>query len=121
MLLSSQDLGAALRAKRRAAGLTQADLAQRAGCRRQTIVAIEAGHSVQSDVLLAAVVALGQGLLLVDAGAGQVLAAIAREAGGLTDEEGPSSRVRASSPQPAQRVLINPVPSLKQATHPPLT
>ena len=41
MLLSSQDLGAALRAKRRAAGLTQADLAQRAGCRRQTIVAIE--------------------------------------------------------------------------------
>ena len=50
--------------------MTQADLAQRAGCRRQTIVAIEAGHSVQSDILLAAVVALGQGLLLVDAGAG---------------------------------------------------
>ena len=70
MLLSSQDLGAALRTKRRAAGLTQADLAQRAGCRRQTIVAIEAGHSVQSDVLLAAVVALGQGLLLVDANNG---------------------------------------------------
>ena len=87
MLLSSQDLGAALRAKRRAAGLTQADLAQRAGCRRQTIVAIVAGNSVQSDVLLAAVVALGQGLLLVDAGAGQVLASIAREDGGLTDEE----------------------------------
>jgi DNA-binding XRE family transcriptional regulator len=81
MLLSSQDLGAALRAKRRAAGLTQADLAQRAGCRRQTIVAIEAGHSVQSDVLLAAVVALGQGLLLVDAGAGQVLSSIASEEG----------------------------------------
>ncbi len=87
MLLFSQDLGAALRAKRRAAGLTQADLAQRAGCRRQTIVAIEAGHSVQSDVLLAVVVALGQGLLLIDAGAGQVLASIAREAGDLTDEE----------------------------------
>lgn len=70
MLLSSQDLGAALRAKRRAAGLTQADLAQRAGCRRQTIVAIEAGHSVQSHALIAVLTALGQGLLLVDANNG---------------------------------------------------
>ena len=70
MLLSSQDLGAALRAKRRAAGLTQADLAQRAGCRRQTIVAIEAGHSVQSYALIAVLTALEQGLLLVDANNG---------------------------------------------------
>lgn len=70
MLLSSQDLGAALRAKRRAAGLTQADLAQRAGCRRQTIVAIEAGHSVQSHALIAVLTALEQGLLLVDANNG---------------------------------------------------
>ncbi len=67
ILLSSQDLGAALRAKRRAAGLTQADLAQRAGCRRQTIVAIEAGHSVQSLALIAVLTALEQGLLIVDA------------------------------------------------------
>lgn len=36
---------------------------------------------MQSDVLLAAVVALGQGLLLVDAGAGQVLSSIASEEG----------------------------------------
>ena len=38
---AGQDFGAAFRAQRRAAGFTQAALAQRAGCRRQTIVAIE--------------------------------------------------------------------------------
>ena len=42
---------------------------------------------MQSHALIAVLTALEQGLLLVDAGAGQVLAAIAREAGGLTDEE----------------------------------
>lgn len=43
----SQDFGAAFRAQRLAAGFTQAALAQRAGCRRQTIVAIEAGQNIE--------------------------------------------------------------------------
>lgn len=65
-LLSSQDLGGALRAKRQAAGLTQAVLAQRAGCRRQTIVALEAGKNVEIKTLMAALAVLGKVLLIVD-------------------------------------------------------
>ena len=56
----SQDFGAAFRAQRLAAGFTQAALAQRAGCRRQTIVAIEAGQCVQSHTLIAALAAMGK-------------------------------------------------------------
>lgn len=48
-----------MRAQRRAAGLTQADLAQRAGMRRQTIVGIEAGKNMEIQTLLAVLAALG--------------------------------------------------------------
>ena len=56
-----------MRAQRRAAGLTQADLAQRAGMRRQTIVGIEAGKNMEIQTLLAVLAAQGQGLLIVAA------------------------------------------------------
>ena len=58
----SQDFGAAFRAQRLAAGFTQAALAQRAGCRRQTIVAIEAGQNIELCTLLAALSAMGKEL-----------------------------------------------------------
>lgn len=66
-LLDAPGIGAAVRAQRRAAGWTQADLAQRAGCRRQTIVAIEAGQNMEIQTLLAVLAAQGQGLLIVAA------------------------------------------------------
>ena len=59
---AGQDFGAAFRAQRRAAGFTQAALAQRAGCRRQTIVAIEAGQNIELCTLLAALAAMGKEL-----------------------------------------------------------
>ena len=48
-----------MRAQRRAAGLAPADLAQRAGVRRQTIVGIEAGENMEIQTLLAVLAALG--------------------------------------------------------------
>ena len=63
----SQDFGAAFRAQRLAAGFTQAALAQRAGCRRQTIVAIEAGQNIELCTLLAALAAMGKELRIGDA------------------------------------------------------
>ena len=63
----SQDFGAAFRAQRLAAGFTQAALAQRAGCRRQTIVAIEAGQNIELCTLLAALSAMGKELRIGDA------------------------------------------------------
>ena len=64
---AGQDFGAAFRAQRRAAGFTQAALAQRAGCRRQTIVAIEAGQNIELCTLLAALAAMGKELRIGDA------------------------------------------------------
>ena len=62
-----RELGRALRAERRALGLTQQALAESAGYRRQTIVDLEAGRNVSVQTLFAALSALGKGLRLMDA------------------------------------------------------
>ena len=64
-ILNSRDLGKAFRAERRALRLTQADLAEATGYRRQTILDLEAGRSVSTQTLFAALAAVGKGLALV--------------------------------------------------------
>lgn len=66
-LFSAAELGAAYRAERKALGQTQAGIAKRVGCRRQTIADIEAGNNVALYTLMAALSALGKGLEIVDA------------------------------------------------------
>ena len=58
-------LGAAVRAERRAFGLTQAGLAAAAGVRRQRISEIERGENVTVLLLLRVLGALGMGLQIV--------------------------------------------------------
>jgi transcriptional regulator with XRE-family HTH domain len=66
IILSLYDLGKAFRAERKALGLTQADVAQRAGLRRETIIQIESGENVQAHSLIQATSALGKALSIVD-------------------------------------------------------
>lgn len=66
-LFSAAALGEAVRANRRALRQTQASVALRVGCRRQTIADIEAGKNVEIYTLMAALAALGKGLVIVDA------------------------------------------------------
>lgn len=66
-LFSAAALGEAFRANRRALHQTQASIALRVGCRRQTIGDIESGKNVEIYTLMAALSALGKGLLIVDA------------------------------------------------------
>ena len=66
-LFSAAGLGAAFRANRRALRQTQASVALRVGCRRQTIADIESGKNVEIYTLMAALSALGKGLVIVDA------------------------------------------------------
>lgn len=57
---STPDAGAAIRSARRAAGLTQAELARRAGVGRQWLVALEKGHErAELGKVLAVLQALG--------------------------------------------------------------
>jgi transcriptional regulator with XRE-family HTH domain len=65
-ILNSRDLGKAFKAERRALRLTQAAVAQAAGYRRETILDLEAGKSVSTQTLFAALAALGKGLRIVD-------------------------------------------------------
>ena len=62
-----QDLGALLRAERKARGRSQEWIAERVGCRRQTIADLEAGRNVALNVVMGALAALGKGLAIVDA------------------------------------------------------
>ena len=66
-LFSAVDLGKAFRANRRTLQQTQATIAKRVGCRRQTIADIEAGKNVEIYTLIAALSAMGKGLEIVDA------------------------------------------------------
>ncbi len=60
IIRTSADLGAAIRAGRRALGLGQADLAARVGVRRQWILKIEAGKSTaEVGLVLRTLSALG--------------------------------------------------------------
>ncbi len=65
--LSTAQLGALVRAERKARGRTQAWVAARAGYRRQTIADLEAGRNVEINVLMRALAALGKALAVVDA------------------------------------------------------
>jgi len=65
--LSSAQLGALIRAERKARGRTQAWVAARTGYRRQTIADLEAGRNVEINVLMRALAALGKALAIVDA------------------------------------------------------
>ena len=64
--LNIHDLANGLRSERKAQGRTQAWVASRVGCRRQTILDLEAGRNVELNVLFGALAALGKGLAIVD-------------------------------------------------------
>ncbi len=64
--LNARDLGSSVRSERKAQGRSQAWIADRVGCRRQTIVGLEAGRNVELKVLFGALAALGKGLAIVD-------------------------------------------------------
>ena len=61
------ELGALVRAERKARGRTQAWIAERTGYRRQTIADLEAGRNVELKVLLSTLGALGKALAVTDA------------------------------------------------------
>ncbi len=66
-LRSVTELGAAIRDRRRALGLSQQGLAERAGASRQWIVGVEAGHErAELGLLLRTLSALGLVLALDD-------------------------------------------------------
>jgi DNA-binding XRE family transcriptional regulator len=64
--LNTQDLGIWVRSERKAQGRSQAWIADQVGCRRQTIVDLEAGRNVELNILFGALAALGKGLAVVD-------------------------------------------------------
>lgn len=66
-LLNAVDLGVQVRAERKARKRTQAWVAERVGCRRQTIADLEAGRNVSTFVLLGTLSSLGKALAVVDA------------------------------------------------------
>jgi len=59
--------GRSFKAERKALGKTQQEVADQAGCRRQTIVDLEAGRNVSLHTVFAALAAIGKGLLITDA------------------------------------------------------
>ncbi len=61
------ELGVLIRAERKARGRSQEWIAERVGCRRQTIADLEAGRNVALHILMGALTALGKGLSIVDA------------------------------------------------------
>ena len=65
-IFSPSDMGAVVRAERKALGRTQAWVAQRAGVRRETVTQLERGENVGAFTLLNVLAALGKGLLIVD-------------------------------------------------------
>jgi transcriptional regulator with XRE-family HTH domain len=66
LALSAAELGALIRAERKARGRSQAWIAERVGCRRQTIADLEAGRNVALHIVMGALTALGKGLAVVD-------------------------------------------------------
>ena len=62
-----KDLGVLIRAERKARRRSQESVAERVGCRHQTIADLEAGRNVALNVLMGALAALGKGLAVVDA------------------------------------------------------
>lgn len=64
--LDLRSLGVTFRRERLAIGLTQAEVAKKAGLRRETIIQLESGASTSATTLIQAVAALGKALAIVD-------------------------------------------------------
>lgn len=64
--LDLKSLGATFKRERLAVGLTQAEVAHKAGLRRETIIQLESGASVSANTLIQATSALGKTLAIVD-------------------------------------------------------
>ena len=64
---TATELGALIRAERKARGRSQEWVAERVGCRRQTLADLEAGRNVALNILMGALAALGKGVAIVDA------------------------------------------------------
>jgi len=64
---SVKELGAVVRAERKARGRSQEWVAVRVGCRRQTIADLEAGRNVAVRIPMSTLTALGKGSAIVDA------------------------------------------------------
>ena len=64
---TAKALGLLVRAERKARGRSQGWIAERVGCRRQTIADLEAGRNVALHVLTGALASLGKGLAIIDA------------------------------------------------------
>jgi transcriptional regulator with XRE-family HTH domain len=64
---TAKELGSLVRAERKARGRTQEWVAERVGCRRQTIADLETGRNVALNILMGTLTALGKGLAIVDA------------------------------------------------------
>ena len=64
---TARELGDRVRAERKARGRSQAWIAERVGCRRQTIADLEAGRNVALNILVGTLAALGKGIAVVDA------------------------------------------------------
>lgn len=67
ILLTAHELGLQLRDERKALGRTQSWVAERVGCRRQTVADLEAGRNVATHILMRTLASLGKGLSIVDA------------------------------------------------------
>ena len=65
-ITTATELGERYRANRRVLRLTQQEVADMVGCRRQTIADLEAGKNVETYTLIAALCALGKVLEIVD-------------------------------------------------------
>lgn len=64
---TAKELGLLVRAERKARARSQGWIAERVGCRRQTIADLEAGRNVALHVLMSALASLGKGLAIIDA------------------------------------------------------
>jgi transcriptional regulator with XRE-family HTH domain len=64
---TAKELGQQVRAERKARGRSQEWVAERVGCRRQTIADLEAGRNVALHILMGTLAALGKGVAIVDA------------------------------------------------------
>ncbi len=65
-ILNLADLGQSFKSERKALGLTQAQVAEKSGLRRETIIQMEAGENVQVSTFIQAISALGKGIKIVD-------------------------------------------------------
>ncbi|MHB8455869.1 MAG: helix-turn-helix transcriptional regulator [Acidiferrobacterales bacterium] len=64
--LDLKSAGEAFKKERLAVGMTQAQVAEKAGVRRETIIQLESGAPTSSSTIIQAVAAIGKALAIVD-------------------------------------------------------